>query len=152
MKREWLYAFLALTDGFFGGFAGGQLGSTAGASIIHAPQPRMAAQEILLIDAKGNTRASLNLSKTGDPSFSLYDHQGKLRTGLEISDDDGVGFKLFDVTGTLRLSMIVNRDEIPALRVFDSQRRPRALLGVDPEGEAALDFYSQEGKILRELP
>lgn len=151
-RREWLYAVLALTGGVLGGLASGRLTSTAGASIAQVPQRTMAAQEILLVDAKGNTRGSMSLNKDGDAGLSLYDHQGKLRSALEVSDAEGLGFKLFDATGALRLSMVINTDQIPALRLFDSQRHLRALLGVDPEGEAALDFYSQEGKLLRELP
>jgi hypothetical protein len=151
IRREWLYAVLALTGGALGGLASTKLASTAGAS-VQVPQRTIAAQEIQLVDPKGNTRGTLNVNKDGDAGFSFYDHQGKLRTALEISDADGLGFKLFDATGALRLSLIINPDEIPALRLYDSQHRPRVLLGVDPEGEAALDFYSQEGKLLRELP
>jgi hypothetical protein len=149
-KQEWFYALLALAGGIIGGLAGSKLTSTAGAAVV--PQRTVAAQEILLIDAKGKTRGALSLNKEGNAGLSLYDHQGRLRTALDISDAEGLGFKLFDTTGTLRLSLIINPDKIPALRLFDSQRRPRALLGVDPEGEAALDFYSEEGKLLRELP
>lgn len=31
-------------------------------------------------------------------------------------------------------------DNVPALRLFDAQSRPRALLGVDGDGEAAMNF------------
>jgi hypothetical protein len=151
-RKEWLYAALALTGGVLGGLAGSELGSTARAGIAQTPQRTIAAQEILLVDGKGNMRGALSLNKDGDGGFSLYDHEGKLRTALDISDAEGLGFKFFDATGALRLSLIINGDQIPALRLFDSQHRPRALLGVDPEGEAALDFYAQDGKLLRELP
>jgi hypothetical protein len=152
-RPQWIYAILALSGGVLGGLASGKLTiSTAGASIAQVPQRTMAAQEILLVDAKGHTRGGLSLNKNGDGGFSLYDHQDKLRAALEISDQEGLGLKLFDTAGTLRLSLTVNIDQIPAVRLFDSQHHPRALLGVDPEGEAALDFYSQEGKLLRELP
>jgi hypothetical protein len=149
-KQEWLYAILALCGGIFGGFASSKLTSTAGAAVV--AQRSIAAQQILLIDPKGNARGTLSLNKEGDGSFSLYDHKGKLRAALEISDAEGLGLKFFDTAGALRLSLIINPERIPALRLFDSQRRPRALFGVDPEGDAALDFYSEEGKLLRELP
>jgi hypothetical protein len=152
-RPQWLYAMLALTGGVLGGFASGKLtSSTAAATIAQVPQRTLAAQEILLVDAKGRTRGALSLSKDGDGGLSLYDHQGKLRTALAINQAEGLGLKLFDTTGALRLSLIINPDQIPAVRLFDSQHRPRALFGVDPEGEAALDFYSQEGRLLRELP
>jgi len=152
MRREWLYAVLALTGGMLGGYASGKLSSMAGAAIAQLPQRTMAAQEIVLVDRKGQMRGTLGVNKRGDAGFSIYDHQGKPRTALEISEAEGLGLKLFDTTGALRLSLTINTDQIPALRLFDSQHRPRVLLGVDPDGEAALDFYSQEGKLLRELP
>ena len=152
MKRELLYAVLALAGGVLGGLAGGKLSSTALATVPQAPPQTIAAQEVLLIDAKGNARAVLRLNETGDPGLSLYDHRGKLRTALQVSDEMGLGFQLFDTSGAVRISLIINADQIPALRLLDSRSRPRALFGVDPEGEPALDFYSQEGKLLRELP
>lgn len=151
-RRESLYALLVLIGGVIGGYASGKVGSTAGASVEQLPQRTLAAQEIRLVDAKGNMRGMLGVNKDGDPRISLFDSHGKLRTALEISDAQGLAFDLLDPTGTVRLSLIINIDRIPALRLFDSQHRPRVLLGVDPEGEAALDFYSEEGKLLRELP
>src|SRR5438132_8929962 len=152
MRREWLYGLLALTGGVIGGFASGRFSSAAGASVAQLPQRTMAAEQILLVDAKGRTRGVLGLNKDGDPAVSVYDHHGTLRSALDISDADGLGFKFFDTAGTLRISLVINADQIPAIRLLDSRHRPRALLGVDPEGEAALDFYSEEGKLLRELP
>jgi hypothetical protein len=152
-RRHWLYAILALTGGVLGGFASGKLSNaSAGATISQVPQRTIAAQEIVLVDARGHTRGALSLNKDGDGGFFFYDHRDKLRAALEISDDEGLGLKLFDRSGVLRISLLINADQIPAVRLYGSQHRPRALLGVDPEGEAALDFYSQEGKLLRELP
>jgi hypothetical protein len=150
--REWLYAVLALTGGVLGGLAGSKLSSAAGANITQIPPQTVEAQQILLVDAKGHTRGAFGLNKDGDPGLSLYDHQGKLRTALEIDDAEGLRFKLFDISGALRLSLMINSDQVPAVRLFDAQNRLRALFGVDPGGEPALDFYSQDGKLLRELP
>jgi hypothetical protein len=152
MRREWLYGVLALIAGVFGGYASGKFSATARAAVVQLRQRTVAAQEIVLIDAKGQVRGTLGVNQNGDAGLSFYDHHGKRRTALEISDAEGLWFKLFDTTGALRLALTINSDQIPALRLFDSQRHPRVLLGVDPDGEAALDFYSQEGKLLRELP
>jgi hypothetical protein len=151
-KRERLYAVVALACGILGGLAGGRLSATAAAGATQVPPRTIAAQEILLVDAKGDTRGALSLNKDGDAGLALYDHHGKTRIALQISSDDESGFKVFDPAGVLRISLTLNVDQIPTLRLFDAQRRPRALLGVDPDGEAALDFYSEEGKLLRELP
>jgi hypothetical protein len=150
-KRERLYAVVALAGGILGGLAGGRLSATAAAGTTRVPPRTIAAQQILLVDAKGDTRGALSLNKDGDAGLSLYDHHGKTRIALQISSDES-GVKVFDPAGVLRISLTLNVDQIPTLRLFDAQHRPRALLGVDPDGEAALDFYSEEGKLLRELP
>ncbi len=151
-KRERLYAVVALIGGVLGGLIGDKLSTTAAATAAQVPQRTMAAQEILLVDAKGNTRGALSLNKDGDAGLSLYDRRGQGRIAIQTSGDDGLGFKVFDPAGVLRISLTINADQVPTLRLFDSQRRPRALIGIDPNGEAAMDFYSQEGKLLRELP
>jgi hypothetical protein len=150
MKRESLYVVVALAGGVFGGLAGGRLGSTA--SIAAQVQKTIAAQEILLVDGKGNTRGALRLNPEGEPNLAFYGHDGKLRAAFDITNEEGLAFRLTDSSGTTRISMTINSDEIPALRLFDARAHPRALIGVDPEGESALDFYSQQGKLLRELP
>jgi len=151
-KREWAYAMVALLGGILGGLAGSRLSATAAAPVAQVSQRTVTAQEILLVDAKGNKRGTLALNKDGDPGLSLYDHEGRLRSAIQIGGDDGPGFLLFDTSGAPRISLNLNNNQIPVLRLFDSRHRPRALLGVDPEGEAAMVFYSQEGKLLRELP
>jgi hypothetical protein len=151
-RREWFCAVLALIGGIVGGFASGRVNLTAATTLAQVSPHTINAQDIMLVDARGKVRAELNLNRDGDPGLSLFDHRGKLRTVLEISDVDGLGFKLFDTDGALRASLIINVDHIPALRLFDSRHHPRVLLGVDPEGEPALDFYAQDGKLLRELP
>jgi hypothetical protein len=159
MKKEWLYAIVAMTGSILGGLAGGKLSAAASATTpaqTAAPvvqvSKTIAAQEILLVDAKGNTRGALRLDKNGDPSFALYDHNAKLRADVQISDEEGAGLKFFGPTGTPRILLTINIDGIPALRLLDAQAHPRALFGVDPDGEPALDFYTQEGRLLRELP
>jgi hypothetical protein len=152
MTRQWLYAVLALAGGMFGGFAGGRLVSTAATAGAQLTQQSIEAQDIILLDAQHRMRGFVGVNKDGNAALSLFDHHGTLRTALEISDTEGVGFKLFDSSGALRISLLINGYQIPAVRLFDAQHRPRALLGVDPDGEGALDFYPEEGRILRELP
>jgi hypothetical protein len=152
MNNQWFYAVMVIAAGVTGGYVGNKLASPAAASASEAPTKVIAAQEILLVDAKGNTHGALRFNKDGEPGFALYDHNGKLRSNLEISDDDGWGIKFFDPSGAVRISMTVSAEDIPALRLFDAQAHPRTLLGVDPDGESALDFYTEQGRLLRELP
>jgi len=152
MKRQWLYAVVALAGGVLGGFIGGKLSSLAAASIRPTADKIVTAQQLLLVDAKGNTRGELRLNQKGDPGLSLYDHSGKLRANLEVATDADWGFKFFNGSGTVRLAITITPDGITALRLFDSHGHPRALLGIDAEGEPGMDFYSEQGKLLRELP
>jgi hypothetical protein len=38
------------------------------------------------------------------------------------------------------------------VRLMDTSERAREVLGVDAEGEAGINFYAQDGRVLRELP
>lgn len=162
MKKEWSYAALALTAGLIGGMIGGRWSNGAAvaaepakpietAKRAEAPAKLVAAQRIELVDANGRTEAAL-YDRSGGPSFDLYDHTGKERVGIFIGEDQSLGLRLYDAKGVERVAMMINSDGIPTLRVFDASATLRTLLGVDNEGEPALDFYSREGRILRELP
>jgi hypothetical protein len=162
MRKEWSYAALALAAGLIGGMVGGRWSNGAAAAAeparpietakpIVAPAKLLAAQRIELVDAKGRTEAAI-YTKSGGPSFDLYDHTGKERVGIFVAGDQSLGLRLYDAKGVERVAMMINPDGIPTLRIFDGGATLRTLLGVDNEGEPALDFYSREGRILRELP
>ena len=162
MRKEWWYASLALAAGLIGGIIGGRWNNGAAAAAeptraisaakpVAAPARLVAAQRIELVDAKGKTEAAI-YTKDGGPSFDLYDHTGRQRVGIFVGGDQSLGLRLYDGKGVERVAMTINSDGIPTLRIFDSRSTLRTLLGVDNEGEPALDFYSREGRILRELP
>jgi hypothetical protein len=152
MRKEWLYAMLALGAGLIGGIIGGRFSNPGAALAAEAPVKNIAAEEIALVDAHNKTHAFLHLNKDGDPSFELYDHLGKLRAGLGFSSGQELGLKLFDAKGATRIIMTVSSDGVSALRLLDSKSQPRELLGIDNAGEPAIDFYSSDGRLLRELP
>jgi hypothetical protein len=152
MKREWLYVMLALIAGTMGGIVGSRLNGIGAAVAAEAAPRSIAAQEILLIDPNGKTRAALRMTKAGEPSLELLDHAGQTRLALDIGADENPGIRFYDLKRMLRIEVGVNADNVPTLRLFDNQSRPRALIGVDADGEAGEDFYSSNGRILRELP
>jgi hypothetical protein len=149
-RKELLYATLALAGGMIGGVMGNKLNRAAAAT--EAIPKRIAAQELQLVDAHGRMAAALTVSKEGEPSFAMYDHSGKLRTDLSIGSGQELGLKLYDAKGAMRISMMISAEGIPAMRLFDPSVRPRALIGVDSEGEPAMDFYTSNGRLMRELP
>ena len=71
---------------------------------------------------------------------------------IVIDNQGAPSVRLYDTSNKLRISLEVGTDGIPTVRLTDNGGHSRALLGVDAEGEAGLDFYAQDGKVLRELP
>jgi hypothetical protein len=149
--KEWLYLAVALTGGIIGGAFSSRV-HVGAALAIEAPPKKIAAQEIVLVDAAGGERAILHLNDDAQPVFEMMDHAGKPRVAIGFVGSDQTAFRMADRNGALRIALSINEDQMPALRLYDSQSRARTLLGVDSDGEPALDFYESSGKLLRELP
>jgi hypothetical protein len=150
--RQWLYVMVALAGGMIGGALANRLAAAIPALAADTPSKSLAAQEILLVDARGKTHASLHLNDDGMPVLQMYDLAGKNRIGIGFAKDGAVGMDLGDQKGIQRVLLGVGDDGVPTLRLYDGSARPRMLLGVDSQGNSALDFYEHDGKLLRELP
>jgi len=150
--KEWFYVMAAVAGGLIGGALANRFAAAIPAVAADSPAKSLAAQEILLVDAKGKPHASLHLNADGLPVLQMYDHAGKNRIGIGFASDGALGLDIADDKGTARVLLSVNSEGMPALRLFDDTARPRTLLGVDSQGEPALDFYERDGKLLRELP
>jgi hypothetical protein len=149
--KSWLYLIVALAGGLIGGALANRLAASA-AVAADSPSKSVAAQQFILVDARGKPHASLHLNDDGLPVIQMYDLAGKTRIGIGFAKDGTVGLDLADRKGTDRILLSVSDDGIPALRLYDDAARPRMLLGVDSDGNSALDFYEHDGKLLRELP
>lgn len=110
------------------------------------------ASEFVLTDAAGKPRARIEVSRDGKAQFAMYDQQSHPRAQIAVDDLGAPSVQLYDTSNRLRLSLEVSTDGIPTVRLMDSSNRARELLGVDAEGEAGLNFYAQDGRVLRELP
>jgi hypothetical protein len=152
-RKEWLYAMMALLGGIVGGALGNHLWSAASAVAAEAPAHSIAAERILLVDSRGKTRAALFVDdKSHQPNFELYDDGEKKRFRIGLGDRGGAALGFLDPKGTVRIALTLSSEDILALRMFDSKAQLRTLFGVDSGGEPALDFYTAEGRLLRELP
>lgn len=149
---QWLYVLAALFGGIAGGALANRLASAIPARAADSPVRSLAAQQILLVDARGKTHASLHLNDEGMPVLQMYDLAGRNRIGLGFARDGTVGMDLGDRKGIQRVLLGVGDDGVPTLRLYDDSARPRILLGVDRQANSALDFYEHDGKLLRELP
>jgi hypothetical protein len=150
--RQWLYVLVALVGGMVGGAMANRLAAAFPARAADSPVKSLAARQILLVDARGKTHASLHLNDEGMPVLQMYDLAGKNRIGIGFAKDGTVGMDLGDQKGIQRVLLGVGDDGVPTLRLYDDSARPRILLGVDRQANSALDFYEHDGKLLRELP
>jgi hypothetical protein len=151
-KTLWLYAVLV----FAGGLIGGALTSavcrsrtvtaatpvvrtdSSAKSDISAPRRVVTASEFLLLDAAGKPRAKIDVNDDGQAGFAMYDRDNHPRAQIVV-DNYGAPSE-------------ISTDGVPTVRLLDTSDRPRAVLGVDGQGEAGLNFYAQDGRVLRELP
>jgi hypothetical protein len=151
-RGPWFYTIVALVGGIIGGALTNRMAATIPAFAADTPAQSIAARQIMLVDARGNSRAVLHLNREGLPMLQLFDDGGKPRVGLGFVHDGTVGIDLADRKGVERALLSVNSEGVPALRLYDAGARPRMLAGVDSQGYSALNFYDAEGKLLRELP
>jgi len=151
-SKPWLNVIVALVGGLIGGALTNRLSVAIPAVAADTPARSLAAQEILLVDARGRPHASLHLNDDGLPLLQMYDLAGKNRIGIGFAKDGTAGVDFGDHNGTERVLLSVSDDGIPALRLYDASAKLRLLLGVDSQGNSAIDFYENDGKLLRELP
>jgi hypothetical protein len=116
-------------------------GANIGLKVIRANQ-------FILEDENGKTRAVLSVSKEG-PALVLFDETGKPRAGLDAGKD-GPGLGLADETGKFRAMLAVDKDG-PRLVLFDETGKRRAGLAVNKDGPG-LGLYDETGKVIRSLP
>jgi len=159
-KTLWLYGVLV----FAGGLIGGALtsGICRSRTVVAAPpvtksdtsaQRRIvSASEFVLLDSTGKPRAKIDVNDDGQAGFAMYDRDNHPRAQIVVDNYGAPSVRLYDTTDKLRLSLEISTDGVPTVRLMDTSDRARAVLGVDAEGEAGLNFYAQDGRVLRELP
>ena len=164
-KTLWLYGVLV----FVGGLIGGALtnGMYRSRMVVAAPTATststktdtpalphriVTASEFVVLDAAGKARARIDVNGDGQANFAMYDRDNNPRAQILVDNQGMPSVRLYDIANKLRLSLEVSTDGIPTVRLMDNGNHARALLGVDAEGEAGLNFYAEDGRLLRELP
>jgi hypothetical protein len=165
-KTLWLYGVLVFAGGLIGGAlasgvcrsrivpAAPEVAKSPGSakSDTSAPRRVVTASEFLLLDAAGKPRARIDVNDDGQAAFAMYDRDNHPRAQIVVDNYGAPSVRLYDTTNKLRLSLEISTDGVPTVRLTDSSDRARAVLGVDGQGEAGLNFYAQDGRVLRELP
>jgi hypothetical protein len=164
----WLYGVLVFAGGLIGGaltngmcrqrtVAAGPAVANNDTKDTRTARPAAAARivtasKFVVLDAAGKPRAKIEVNDADQANFAIFDRDSHLRAQI-IVDKQGVpSVLLYDTSNKLRISLEVSRDGIPAVRMMDDGSHARGLFGVDASGDAALDFYAKDGRVLRELP
>ncbi len=152
-KTLWLYGVLV----FAGGLIGGALTSgvcrsrtvTAATPVTKsdtsAPRRVVTASEFVLLDAAGKLRAKIDVNDDGQAGFAMYDRDNHPRAQIVVDNYGAPTVRLYDTTNKLRLSLEISTDGVPTVRLLDTSDRPRAVIGVDGQGEAGLSRRSSGG-------
>jgi len=110
--------------------------SNSGSKVIRANQ-------FVLEDANGKTRAVLDVDKDGVPGLYLYDDNGTPRAMLGVGNYGSV-LAMFDQNGKNRVSLAVSNDGT-SLRLSDDKGKPRARLTVGNDGVPGLALLYENG-------
>ncbi len=159
-KTLWLYGVLVFAGGLIGGaLTSGVCRSRTVAAAppvtnndTSAPRRIVSASEFVVLDAAGKARARIDVNKDGQAGFAMYDSDSHARAQIVIDNQGAPSVRLYDTSNKLRLSLEISTDGVPTVRLMDTSDRARAVIGVDAQGEAGLNFYDQDGRVLRELP
>jgi hypothetical protein len=136
-RREYVTVLLAaIIAGTCGGLIGGQF---FGDTPVYAqkkpgPRPFLEAQNIVLVDEAGTTRAMLFLDTNGEPRFSLLSKDGKPRATLMIKNDEA-SLNLY-AKGGAQESVLTDS----LLTFKESNNKPRIALSLLPDGKPGLVF------------
>jgi hypothetical protein len=111
--------------------------------VVNAELKVIRANQFVLEDDNGKTRAVLDVGKDGVPGLYLYDDKGTPRAMLGVSNHGSV-LALCDKYGKTLVSLAVSNDG-PSLRLSDDNGKPRVRLDVGNDGEPGLALLYENG-------
>jgi len=101
------------------------------------------ANQFVLEDANGKTRALLDVDKEGVPGLYLYDENATPRVMLGVGTYGSV-LAMFDRNGKNRVSLAVSND-VSSLRLSDGNGKPRVRVTVGEDGVPGLELLYGDG-------
>jgi hypothetical protein len=102
------------------------------------------AQQFLLRDQAGKTRASLELGKAGESALTFYDAGGK--TGAAVGmDRNGSPYLTFQKQGLTKLALELDQGGHAHVTFYDGARARRLFLGLDDAGLPNCSLYDGQG-------
>jgi len=116
-----------------------------------APPRRVVAEEFVLVDARGERRATLAL-EDGAPALALSDANGGVRAAIRLSIDGAPSVVLYDTSGRRRLEVALRPDGAAGLGLYDEGGEGRAEVVVSGSGAPSVSLYGPNGKRLARMP
>lgn len=117
-----------------------------------APLKRVMAEQFVLVDSRGEHRATLSLEAGGGPALALSDASGRARAAIRLGVDGAPSVVLYDTIGRRRLEVALKPDGATGLGLYDETGEGRAELVVSGSGAPALSLFGPNGKRLSKLP
>lgn len=116
-----------------------------------APLKRVVAEQFVLVDSRGEPRATLSLDDDG-PALALSDASGRARAAIRLGVDGAPSVVLYDTSGRRRLEVALKADGATGLGLYDETGEGRAELVVSGSGAPSVSLFAANGKRLAKLP
>jgi hypothetical protein len=116
-----------------------------------APLKRVVAEQFVLVDSRGEHRATLSLDD-GGPALALSDASGRARAAIRLGVDGAPSVVLYDTSGRRRLEVALKADGATGLGLYDETGEGRAELVVSGSGAPSVSLFGPHGKRLAKLP
>jgi hypothetical protein len=105
------------------------------------------AEEVVLRDVEGVTRARLGTDSDGRTQLSLSDRDGRGRLRLTVLADGSPGVTISDAEARPRAVLGYLPDGTTSLVLADAQGTSRAVVGLEPDGSTHALFADRAGRI-----
>ena len=116
------------------------------------PLKTVTAEQFVLVDSRGEHRATLSLDAGGGAALALADASGRTRAALRLGVDGAPSVVLYDSSGRRRLEVALKADGAAGLGLYDERGEGRAEVVVAGSGTPSLSLYGHNGKRLAKLP
>ncbi len=117
--------------------------ATGRTEVVNSEPTVIRANQFVLEDENGKTRAVLDVSKDGVPGLYLYDDHATPRAMLGVTHH-GPMVALCDPTGKTLVSLAVSTDGA-SLRLSDGKGNPRLRVDVGKDGVPGLTLFYENG-------
>jgi cytoskeletal protein RodZ len=116
------------------------------------PPARVAAEQFVLVDKSGKTRAALEFKVDGSPALTLHDTHGRTRASIFLGADGAPSIVFYDAAGKRRLEVALKTDGAAGVGLYDRTGGGRAELAISESGGPALCLFGPDGRRITKLP